>query len=82
MVFCVMNEMHVFWMRIVASVMMKQAYFETRMKCFVFGGEIYSLAVIHVGNVDCMNSFGFSIEQSLLAIENKTVKSFIHNVRY
>ncbi len=54
-------------MRIAASVMMKQAYFETRMKCFVFGGEIYSLAVI--GMWYCMNSFGFSIEQSLLAIE-------------
>ncbi len=38
---CVMNEMYVFWMRIVLSVMVKQAYFETYMKCFVGLSEFW-----------------------------------------
>ncbi len=52
-----MNEMYVFWMRIVPSVMMKQTYFETYMKWVSFGGEINCLSKIHVSNADCMNSF-------------------------
>ncbi len=56
-----MNEMYVFWMIFVASIMMKQAHFESHMKClFVwvsFGGEINCLVKIRVGNADWMNGF-------------------------
>ncbi len=43
-----MNEMYVFWMWIVPSVLLV---------CVSFGGEINCLAKIRVSNADCMNSF-------------------------
>ncbi len=50
---CVMNEMFVFWMRIVPSVMIVLLVL---LIFVVFEDEINCSAKIHVGNAVCMNS--------------------------